>query len=511
MGAAQAPDGLQPISVAGQLYYVDQDAIAGLKERGIQYDDGSQFNGSSTAGDFERGALHGATLGLADKKFGDSNQSVTQRLGGDDYAAVQQRSSIASGVGDFAGNTVVPVPGGTAEKGLAAVAQRVGMQAAAGAGTGAVRAYSEDKNPETAAGIGALLGGAGAGLVEGAGAALNAGSNLASKALNATADAARTRVFGIGGSDKQLDALAQRFGVDKLPEKLASMIESTVPPTGKMLGRNREQYRQELANVIDAKGPEIGALREQMGTDEGVDSLIPQEWSKMREILQKKLDSAPLRTEEQRSFANSLQKDIQAFDEAGTPEDLAKVASIKSEYQGAGHVGPMGTIPDNASRESAALLGRESKDTLGRLTDYALPESKAAHDAASQKFAEASLLADQISPKAIRDQLNTNAAGLSSMAAATLGGAISGGVSGYAADHPISGALGGAALGLGLAGTSGTRNFLSQVIAQPRGMDTLANIARAAGKNLKDLDLNELSRLVQASMGKLGGYAAQSD
>lgn len=506
---------LVPVTIQGAKYFVDQDAINGMRAQGIAFTPGHNEQQQSEdpgtpVSDFMRGGLHGFTLGLADKKFGDSNQSIAERMGAEPYDEVKARSPIATGVGDFAGGMLLPLPGagvGAGVKGLAGLAMRTGTQAAVGAGMGGVRSYAEGEDPTSGALLGGALGGLGSAAIEGIGKGLQAGARALAPALDATADAARTRVFSIGGSDKQLDKLAERFGVEKMPEKLAALIEKVVPP-GKGIGRNREEYRQALDAITEKAGPEIGALRQEMGSTQGVDSIIPQEWETMRENLQRKLDNVSLRTEKGRSEAQAMQRDLRAMDEAGMPKTLSQLADIKSEYQAAGHTGPMGTIPERAAAESAATIGSEAKGALGRLTDYALPETKAAHDAAQQRFAEAALLSDQITPKAIRDELNTNAASLGSAAATGLAGATLGGVGGLATDDGfVGGALKGGTLGAGLALSSGTRNLLSQYLAQPRAMDTIANLARQGGKSFQNIDLNKLAQIIRAYTGKLGGYA----
>jgi hypothetical protein len=513
MGAVTAPDGLKPISIDGQVYFVDDEAIAGLKDRGISYDDGSEHQ-STAAGDFGRGAVHGATLGLADKQFGDSNQSVMQRVGGDDYSAVKERSPTATSLGDAAGTLAMPVAGpeGLAGKGLLNALGRAGVQAGVGAATGATRAYAEGEDPAEAGGWGAALGALGSGAADTVGKVGSVVAKYGSKAANTVADAARTRVFGIGGSDKQLEAIAQRFGVDKLPEKLAAMIED-IAPSKSVFGQNREAYRQQLEPVVADEGKKLGDLRELMGSTkkggEGLDALIPQEWATMQQNLQNKLAGTSQRTAEGRALASALQADIEEFERLGAPKALTGVADVKSEYQSAGHTGPMGSIPDNASREASAIMGSEGKDTMSRLLDYATDDSRLAHEAANERYGVAATMLDQVKPKAIREQLNTNAAGLGSAALGTLGGAAAGAIM-----HPDSAARGaaeGGALGFGLSASSGTRNYVRQLLEQPRAMDALANLARASGKRLKDLDLNQLAKLVQMYTGKAGGYAAQND
>lgn len=561
MGLVQAPEGLQAITVDGEPYFVDQAAIADLQKKGIPYDDGHNAFKSSTLSDAARGAVHGATLGFADKKFGDSNQSVMQRYGGDDYDEVKERSPIATGVGDFAGSVALPVPGSGARAGAtgwkaaaALLARRTAEQAAVGGTMGGARAIAEGEDPTQAAEIGAALGGAGSAALGLGGAAVNAAKPYVEKGLNAVADVARTRgAFGItGGTDKTALAIAQRFGVDELPSRLADAIEALVPPKG-VKGRTPLEYTKELEPIIANKGAEIGQLRQEMGTNQGLDALIPGEWSQMRQNLQGQLDKTSIRTKEGEELASALRRNIGALD-APTPELAAKfeqlksnlasadtpkaqaaaqrkldayyksiepktisdLADIKSEYQAAGHKGPLGSVQDNAAAEAAANVGKEGKDTLNRLLALATDESRNAHDLAQQEYGVASMLKKQIDPKALKDQFATNISGLGSVLGGTASGAIVGGLSGLAAgsaaDHPKAGALAGmlagAGTGFNMAAGSGTRNLMTQLLARPQAMDTIANITRASGKKLSQIDLDKLTRYVQSLTGKVGGYVA---
>jgi hypothetical protein len=524
MGAVQTPEGMHFVNVGGQGYFVDQEALDDLKAKNIPFDNTvHDFSAPSTLSDAARGAAHGVTLGLADTPFGDSNQSVMQRLGGDDYAAVKARSPVASGIGDAYGSTALPIPGAPAlrAEGMAGMylptaarlAARAVEQGAVGAGTGAVRSYAEGGDPTKGAELGGLLGAAGSAVGDAAISGAQAVAPYIAKAANATADAARTRgVFGIGGSDKQLTAIANRFGLDKLPERLAGAIEALVPPQG-LMGRNRSDYVEALDPIIASKGPELGALREEMGTKQGLDALIPDEWSKLRERLQSRLDGISTRTAKGREEANALQRDLEAFDALKQPKTLNGVADVKSDYQRAGHIGPLGSVPEQAAAQSAATMGGETKDTFESLLDHAYDPTRIAHDEASREYGVASMLRDQIAPKSLREQFNTNAAGagsvLASMAGQSLVGAAVGAAGGSPFDHAGTGALTGALLGAGhgaqMAAGTGTRNLLTQVLSQPKAMDTIANISRAAGKKLSDIDLKALEELVRAS-GSFGGY-----
>ena len=516
IGVKYPEPGLIRVSVGGNDYLMDDEAVAALKSQNVPFMQGDRgaeqaggykesFGaGQQTAQDFERGAAHGTTLGFADKKFGDSNQSVMQRLGGDDYDAVKERSPVASGTGDFLGAVALPVPGGGAT-----ALGRIATQTALGAGMGAARAYAEGDDPGKAALLGGGLGFGGTGATEAVGAIAQKAAPYVSKALNATADAARTRgVFGIGGSDRQLMAIASKFGLDELPAKLAQKIEEMVPPQG-LMGRSRDAYRKELEPIVESSGKDLGALRQHMGQDQGVNALIPKEYADMRQNLQDKLDNMIVRTDKDAAEQAALQRIVERMDQTADPKTLTELAAIKSHYQEAGHTGPLGTIPENASAEMNALTGKEGKDTLERLMNYATDDIHDATNAAAERYGTASMLNDQIAPKSLREQFSTNAAGLASTAASTLGGAAVGGISGLAEGHPISGAITGGTIGFGASMNTGTRNFMSQLLAQPKAMDTIANIARAAGKDLKSIDLNALRQLVAQYSGKLGGYLAE--
>lgn len=564
MGISQAPQGLIPIKVDGQLYNVDQAAIDDLKAKGIPYDDGQDTFKSSTLGDAARGAVHGATLGFADTKFGEDKQSVMQRLNGDDYEAVKERSPIATGVGDFVGSMAIPVPGtGAAKAGAtgwkaiaAMLARRTAEQAVVGGTMSGARAIAEGEDPTQATEIGAALGGAGSAALGLGGAAATAAKPYVAKGLNAVADVARTRgAFGItGGTDKTALAIAQRFGVDELPSRLADAIEALVPPKG-LKGRTPLEYTKELEPIIANKGAEIGQLRADMGGmgpgQQGLDALIPAEWSQMRQNLEGQLNKTSIRTKEGEELAGALRRNIEALD-APTPElkakfeglkaDLASadtpkaqaaaqrkldayyksiepktigdLADIKSEYQSAGHKGALGSVQDNAAAEAAANVGKEGKDTLARLLASATDDSRNAHDLAQQEYGVASMLKKQIDPKALKDQFATNISGLGSVVAGTASGALVGGLSGLAAgsaaDHPkagaLAGALAGAGTGFNMAAGSGTRNLMTQLLARPQAMDTIANISRASGKKLSQIDLDKLTRYVQSLTGKAGGF-----
>jgi hypothetical protein len=522
MGAIETPEGLTPISVGGKMYFVDDAAIAGLKERGIQYTSGAdtqkQWESTGETGrDMARGVIHGGTLGFADAKFGDSNQSVAQRVGGEDYNTVKERSPVASGVGDFAGSMALPVPGGGAAlagRGAAAVAGRIGLQGAVGAGMGAARAVAEGEDPVNAGALGGALGAGGAGLVEGAGWAASKAAPYVKQALDATADAARARgVFAVGGSDAKLSALAQRFGVDKIPAKIAALIEQVVPQDGAKIGLTRDQYREILESQANTYGPLTTGMRQRAGEAEGVNSIIPQEYQTMRQNLQDKLKGLPRLTAKDDALANALESDLGRLDTAKQPKTLEELAALKSHYQAAGHEGIMGTVPERAAAEAAANIGGEGKETLNRLMEYATDDTKNMHRMANDKTADIKMLLQQIEPKAIREQLDTNAAaGVGATIAGGLGGAALGAGTAALTDNDVSkGAMLGASAGIGGGAMTGTNNFTKQMLARPQAMDTIANFSRAAGKALKDIDLIKLQRYIQSAIGKGSGYAAESD
>ena len=519
---------LQKITVGGKQYMVDEEALNDLRSRKIPFATGEgqeqqpEAEGS-TLGDFGRGVAHGASFGLADTKFGDSNQSIAERLGGDDYDRVKERSPIATGVGDLAGSVAVPIPGASAfgaAKGVGGFLARAGVNAAIGAGTGALRAAAEGQDISDAATSGAAFGAAGGAAAEGLGRIAVGAKDLAARGLNSAADSALVRgVFGVGGSDNALKKIAAKFGVDNLPEELAAKIRELVPSES-FLGKSRSQYRDELGDIVSQEGPQIGYLREKMGKDQGLDALIPGELAVARGNLQNKLNNITTRTAEGRAEKAALEADLAEFDKlAGpkltNPKTLEGLADVKSTYQAAGHGGPLGTVPERAAAEAAATIGGEMKGAFDRALQYAKDGTREAYEQANDRYGLAAALHKQIEPKAVREQLNSNAAGLAAVAQAALangvvgaaGGALGGSQigEGHAAEGGLMGGIMGALHGATMAGNTGTRNFMTQLLAQPKAMDALSNIMRASGKKLEDLDLQSLARLVRTHMGQAGG------
>src|SRR5262249_32459065 len=159
-----------------------------------------------------------------------------------------------------------------------------------------------------------------------------------SRALESTADAARTRgVFGMGtGSDRQLQAVAAKFGLDELPKRLAADIEGMIPPQG-LMGRGRDAYRKELEPIIAESGKDLGALRQHMGQDQGVNKIIPQEWANFRQNLQDKLDNMNILTDKDAAEYAALERVLERLDNFADPKNLNQVSGIKSHFQEAGH------------------------------------------------------------------------------------------------------------------------------------------------------------------------------
>lgn len=513
-----ADPGLTRITVGGQQFDVDQDALDSLAAKGIDYQNDTPIlqRIEQGASDLGRIAAHGATLGYIDKKFGDSNQSINERLGDEEpYAGVERRNPVMAPVGEIGASLLLPVPkgavaakgAGLAERGIAALS-RAATQSTVGAGTGAARAYAEGEDPVAGAEVGGALGGLGSAAVDTVAGLGKTAAKYGGKMLNSVADVARTAPYAIGGSDKQLAAIAEKFGVDKVPAKLAAIIEEMLPNNGRLLGRNRQQIVSELNQTLDEEGPRLADIRNEIGTTDGVNALIPDAWKSLRERLAADASGQSSRTGEGRALKSALQSDLEAFDAAGQPKTVSDVAGIKSEYQSAGHTGKLGTVADSAIPESAAQFGKQIRKTLeDDLLAYAKDENQAEHALSNDRYAKAALLADQITPKSLREALASNAGDLGAAVLGAGTGAALGAVGGdYAGEHGKTGALAGALFGLQMSTNTGTRSYMRQLMAKPQAMDTIANILRASGKKIEDLDLNKLAELIQASTGKVGGY-----
>lgn len=494
------------VKIGNDEFDATPEALNELKTRGISYTTGpdrapgdgnangrgwSWAEAARTLGDTARGAAHGVTLGLVDSKFG-TDKSIPERLGLAPYSEVQERSPIASTVGDIGGSLVLP--GGVLGKGAGLLA-RAGEQALVGGLEGGIREAAEGGDFAKGAYTGAMTGGIG-GAALGAAAALGGeGSKAIRNVMSNSADTLRTKALGIGA--QEMKGLAQRFGVDELPKSLAAHIEATVPSSG--TGRSVASYAEELNRRADDVGPKIDQLLEKADAEEGVKALIPQSWGEMLARLEGragKLENPGHVLPQQVSEANAMRGSLDKLKQAPAPNTSPELRKLKSSWQREAYVGPGGSVPDTKNAAVAEAFGQEGRQALEDVMGYALPETKQAFNDLNREYEGLALLRDIASKRAATEAADSKIPGL----VGAVGGGAIGGVMND--EDPLEGMAFGALMGVG----TGTRNFATQALSQTRAMDALANAARYGSRKLT-LPEMKLLKTLQARAGTFGGLA----
>jgi len=483
------------------------EALAELRSRGIDYKSGpdrAPGDGQrpwqaalETLGDTARGAVHGATLGLADMKFGDSNKSIPERLGAMPYEQVQERSPIASTVGDIGGSFVLP--GGVLGKGAGLLA-RVGEQALVGGVTGGIREAAEGGSFAEGATTGALAGGIGAGVVSAAARYGGQGAKALGELLGSSADTLRARAAGVGATE--MKGLAQRFGVDELPKAIAAHIENVQPSKG--LGMSAATRATDLADRAEQVGPKIDEVLGKAGVDEH----IPGAWEGMLARLEgragkleKPTNVLPQQTSEagtMRGAVDKLRQNSEAYAGEAVPETAADLRKVKSGWQREAYTGPGSSVPDTKNAAVAEAFGQEGRQALADVMSNATPQHLGEFEKLNKDYEGLALLRDMAAKRAATEGADSKIPGLL--------GAVGGGIIGGALSDE-DGLMEGAAKGALVGGFSGTRNFASQALSGTRAMDATANALRLAQKKLSPAEF-ELFKTLAARAGTIAGLGA---
>lgn len=479
------------IKIDGQEFDADDAALAELSKRGVAYQDVTPKAAGGgmleTIGDTLRGAAHGASFGLSDMDVGAfGGKSIADLAGLAEYDDVQRRSPTASFVGDIGGSVLSPVSkiGAVAKGGamLGKVAGGLGKYAGAaleqgvkGAAGGALRSYAEGGDPMSGGlaggAAGAVLGGATPALAAGVSGALKQatplvqkGADKVGKFLGQEADKARLDAYGIGNAERQ--ALAQRFGVDELPSKVAAMIEDVFPVQG-IMGKSAAERAAQLGvknaagkwerGELRQIGDELGQAYETAGVKEGLDKFVPGAWSNAGQNLASKAEQMPTATAGERSLRQALGKNAEEIGQEAAPGSFQDMVFRKADMLREAHGGPAGSVPDVASKEAAKMSGDELKRQIDGMLQYATDDTRNTITELRKKYGDRALLQEMLQKKGATEQGGSI---LPLMAATALGSATMG------------------PWGAALALITGTRNQAIQNFSKSQGMDTLANIAR---------------------------------
>lgn len=496
MGAVKVDPAKQSrtIVVNGEEYDATPEAIAELGKRGIQFSEpekGFWQGMQETVQDFGRGAAHGATFGLADKKFGDSDESIMQRLGGDDYKVVQDRSPTASLVGDVSGSVLSPLSKiGVAAKGAGA-AMQIG-RAALGAGVEAgTRAYSDgqqdignevQQGAEIGGGVSAATNTLGAMLKS---SAAGKAAQGAGRLLDRAADSHRVR--GSGFVIKDLKDLARKTGVsgDDLISDTAERIESLAPSP--RFGESAADKARTFEGIRMQQGKQIGESLDDMGRTDGLNAFItdsgngaqPGIWNNLQRRLRGEADAMKGSTVGENANRNAAQGFASRLEQEAAPSSLSGVHGRLHEFgdeaYGMNKANKQVSTLENSSGAQAAEMGRDIlRDELGNaVNSYATPQNAQKFNDSMKGFSEVADLERVAKDRATAEAGTAQTLGtFSPVILAGLGGLLSGG------------SLSAAALGAGMAASSGTRNAIRQMAEMSHGYDAAANLLRTGSKKL---------------------------
>jgi hypothetical protein len=486
------------IWINGEEYDATPEAIAQLRDRGIKYDfappgkaagSGSGLGAlAETAGDTLRGAAHGASMGLVDAKFPSigMDRSLPEMVGMAPYSEVSQRSPVASTVGDIGAGVAMPWNrlAGSLVKG-GGWAARAAAEALQGGVEGGVRELSEGGNAgdvAAAAGLGGVTGGVGSAALQGV---ANVGKGVANKLgsfLGAEADAMKLKAAGIGA--KEAKALGEANGGTMDTAAMAKLVDEVVPSSS-FTGMSPAQRAEILAQKEAVAGPAIDDFLNQKDAAEGLNSRIPEFWSKAQQDMRSWADGLQGTGSKEGQLRRAAQAAAERFEGEAAPAASAGVRARKSQWQGDAHSGMAGTVPDTVSNEVDAKLGGLTKDALSNIVDQGTPGSKSEFDKLNSAYAKIAKLKEFADPSANVDAVNTVIPGI---AGAVGGGALGGMMND---DNPGTGAMFGGMMGA----FTGTRNFATQALSGRRSMDALSNMSRAASKKLSAADMQKLREL----------------
>lgn len=482
--------------INGEEYDATPEAIAQLRDRGVKYDfappgktatgsGGGLGNLAETAGDTLRGAAHGATFGLADHIPG-TDINPTEAIGLAPYKDVAARSPVASTVGDVAAGVALPWNrlAGIMTKGGGMAARALGA-AAQGGVEGGVRELAEGGgagDAALAAGFGGATGGVGSVALEGV---ANLGKGFASKLggfLGREADAMKLKAAGIGA--KEAKALGEANGGAMDTAAMAKLVDEVVPSSS-FTGMSPAERSAILAQKEATAGPAIDDFLDKKDAAEGINSRIPEFWSKAQQDMRAWADGLQGTGSKEGQLQRAAQAAAERFENEAAPASSAGVRARKSQWQGDAHTGIGGTVPDTVSNEVDAKLGGLTKEALSNIVSQGLPGSKDELEKLNGAYSKIAKLKEFADPSANVDAVNTIVPGI---VGAVGGGALGGMMND---DNPGTGAMFGGMMGA----FTGTRNFATQALSGRRSMDALSNMSRAASNKLSAADLEKLREL----------------
>lgn len=489
------------ITIDGKTYDADEDTLAQMAKDGVKYETPKASAGGGFwqgAGDLMRGGAHGVSLGLADAKFGQDNQSLLQRAGLDDYSKVKERSPVLTNVGDLGGSLVNPLGElGVAAKG-AGMAARIG-RGMLGAGVESLVRETADQGQQgsplkalEAGGIGAAIGG----VLPGLGAAVNgigntkgvkAAGEWLGDAVDKGADSARNLAFGIG--KKELDNLARKTGAsgDTLAADTAAHLEQLAPSP--KWGSNAASKGEELATQRRAAGADIGSALDTAGASEGLNTQVPGAWRQLQQKLGDKALELPNSAPQENALSNMALGAATRTEKEAAPETLGGLHKRVSDwgkqaYKADNANKTVTTLENDASSQTANMMRDTGREELQNVVNQASPATQTKFNEGMSKFSDIVDYERAAKAQGTREASRSNVMGMvAAPALATIGGGVNGLITGG-----IPGALAGAALGGGMAIGSGTRNAFRQMAETSRGFDVAANAGRAVAGKLKNAD-----------------------
>lgn len=346
------------------------------------------LDGYRTVSDGTAAALNTGTFGLSGR--------AAEALGGMSQRDMNARSPYATAIGSAGAAMFSPlnkasVPGQAV--GLLGKAANVGKAALAngamGAAGGAQAAYDDGRSPMQGAGWGAALG-----LLTGAGGqAIGEAAQSGGKLAGGLADRAR---IGAAGLDTEAQtALAQKLGISELPSELAAAVERITPsprfgfsPTG----------RRDAAKAITSEvGPKIGAVLDEAGNAQGVNSLIPNEFAALQQSQAAKGAAAQGRavSGSETAYANALNSQAERLGQQGSPGTLNGLRERNTQWSKDAYRGDqLISDTDSASRLAAKELRDSGEGTMDTLMSHALPETEAEFHGLNKEFSSAATLRD---------------------------------------------------------------------------------------------------------------------
>lgn len=462
------------VVIGGVEYDVDDDALAAYAAKGGKFDEVPTPKAEQTgplvdvgrltpkgsdqglltdivqgAGDLGRGIAHGASAGAVEPL-------IPESLGVDSYDTVKERSPVLSTVGDVVGSVAGPLGKlGMAAK-EAGVGARVLRSTLAGGAEGGTRAMFEGKDAGGAAesaGLSAVL--AGATGVLGHGVAALAGK--AKEGLSGMADSARMTAFGIGA--KARAALAEHFGVDDLPQVIASEIER-VQPTG-WKGMSLDKRAQGLGKMRDVAGQNVGRAVDDIEAS-GANEHVPGFWKDAQDRFENHALGVAERgyNSDADLLGSAMLRRADKSRAAVEPKTFSELKNVLTNTEASGR-NNLGAKLDNAAAQSDLKMAELIREGRNNLLDQHVPQEIADNfHGANDRFGDVAKLHDIAQAARYAKDGESRLPALASSAAAFL----------------VSPKL--AAVNM----ASGTRSMARQFLEGSQTTDALANAARKVSK-----------------------------